>query len=70
MVDVCNWINKLINTLNTFKDNFWDVKNKINRIQTLFHIGGIECLDHQEILEDIAYFIVSIRSTKMKMSAC
>lgn len=27
MVDVCNWINKLINTSNANKDTFWDVEN-------------------------------------------
>ena len=57
MIDVCNWVNKLINTSNARKDAFWSVENKINGIQTLFHIGGIERLDHQEILEDIAYTI-------------
>ena len=36
MVDVCNWVNKLINTSNANKDTFWDVENKINGIQTLF----------------------------------
>jgi len=57
MVDVCNWVNKLINTSNSNKDAFWDVENKINGIQTLFHIGAIVRVDHQEILEDIAYSI-------------
>ena len=57
MIDVCNWVNKLINTSNTRKDAFWGVENKINGIQTLFHIGGIVRADHQEILEDIAYSI-------------
>ena len=57
MIDVCNWVNKLINTSNARKDAFWSVENKINGIQILFHIGGIERLDHQEILEDIAYTI-------------
>ena len=57
MVDVCNWVNKLINTSNERKDAFWGVENKINGIQTLFHIGGIVRVDHQETLEDIAYSI-------------
>jgi len=57
MVDVCNWVNKLINTSNERKDAFWGVENKINGIQTLFHIVGISRVDHQEVLEDIAYTI-------------
>jgi len=57
MIDVCNWVNKLINTSNAHKDAFWSFENKINGIQILFHFGGIERLDHQEILEDIAYTI-------------
>tara|TARA_B110000093_G_scaffold72971_1_gene79311 strand:- start:242 stop:616 length:375 start_codon:yes stop_codon:yes gene_type:complete len=57
MIDVCNWVNKLINTSNTRKDAFWGVENKINGIQTLFHIGGIVRVDHQQILEDIVYSI-------------
>jgi len=57
MVDVCNWVNKLINTSNANKDTFWDVKNKINGIQTLFLIRLIVREDHQEVLEQIAYDI-------------
>ena len=57
MVDVCNWVNKLINTSNSNKDAFWDVENKINGIQTLFLMGFIVREDHQEILERIAYDI-------------
>ena len=57
MVDVCNWVNKLINTSNERKDAFWGVENKINGIQTLFHIVGISRVDHQKVLEDIAYTI-------------
>ncbi len=57
MVDVCNWVNKLINTSNANKDAFWDVENKINGIQTLFLIGLIVREDHQEVLEQIAYDI-------------
>ena len=57
MVDVCNWVNKLINTSNERKDAFWGVENKINGIQTLFHIVGISRIDHQEVLEDITYTI-------------
>ena len=57
MVDVCKWFNKLINTSNTRKDAFWGVENKINGIQTLFHIVGISWVNHQEVLEDIAYTI-------------
>lgn len=58
MVDVCNWVNKLINTSNANKDTFWDVKNKINGIQTLFLMGLIVREDYQEVLEQIAYDIV------------
>ena len=58
MVDVCNWVNKLINTSNANKDSFWDVKNKINGIQTLFLMGLIVREDYQEVLEQIAYDIV------------
>ena len=57
MVDVCNWVNKLINTSNANKDAFWDVENKINGIQTLFLMDFIVREDHQEILERIAYDI-------------
>ena len=57
MVDVCNWVNKIINTSNANKDAFWDVENKINGIQTLFLIGLIVREDHQEVLEQIAYDI-------------
>ncbi|MDB9835430.1 hypothetical protein OAC51_00825, partial [Flavobacteriaceae bacterium] len=57
MVDVCNWVNKLINTSNSNKDAFWDVENKINGIKTLFLMGFIVREDHQEILERIAYDI-------------
>ena len=57
MVDVCNWVNKLINTSNANKDTFWDVKNKINGIQTLFLMGLIVREDYQEVLEQIAYDI-------------
>lgn len=57
MVDVCNWVNKLINTSNANKDTFWDVENKINGIQTLFLMGLIVREDHQEVLEQIAYDI-------------
>ena len=57
MIDVCNWVNKLINTSNERKDAFWGVENKIYGIQTLFHIVGISRVDHQEVLEDIAYTI-------------
>ena len=57
MVDVCNWVNKLINTSNSNKDAFWDVENKINGIQTLFLMDFIVREDHQEILESIAYDI-------------
>ena len=57
MVDVCNWVNKLINTSNGNKDAFWDVENKINGIQTLFLMGLIVREDHQEVLEQIAYDI-------------
>ena len=57
MVDVCNWVNKIINTSNANKDTFWDVKNKINGIQTLFLIRLIVREDHQEVLEQIAYDI-------------
>ena len=57
MVDVCNWVNKLINTSNANKDTFWDVDNKINGIQTLFLMGLIVREDHQEVLEQIAYDI-------------
>lgn len=57
MIDVCNWVNKLINISNARKDAFWSVENEINGIQTLFHICGIVRVDHQEILEDIAYSI-------------
>ena len=57
MVDVCNWVNKLINTSNANKDAFWDVENKINGIQTLFLMGLIVREDHQEVLEQIAYDI-------------
>ena len=57
MVDICNWVNKLINTSNSNKDAFWDVENKINGIQTLFLMGFIVREDHQEILERIAYDI-------------
>ena len=57
MVDVCNWVNKLINTSNANKDTFLGVENKINGIQTLFHIVGISRVDHQEDLEDVAYTI-------------
>ena len=57
MIDVCKWVNKLINTSNERKDAFWGVENKINGIQTLFHIVGISRVDHQEVLEDIAYTI-------------
>jgi len=57
MVDVCNWVNKLINTSNSNKDAFWDVENKINGIQTLFLMDFIVREDHQEILERIAYDI-------------
>ena len=57
MVDVCNWVNKLINTSNANEDTFWDVENKINGIQTLFLIGLIVREDHQEVLEQIAYDI-------------
>ncbi len=57
MIDVCNQVNKLINISNAQKDAFWSVENEINGIQTLFHVYGIERLDHQEILEDSAYTI-------------
>ena len=57
MVDVCNWVNELINTSNSKKDAFWDVENKINGIKTLFLLGHIVREDHQEILERIAYDI-------------
>ena len=57
MIDVCNWVNKLINTSNSNKDAFWDVENKINGIQTLFLMDFIVREDHQEILERIAYDI-------------
>ena len=57
MVDVCNWVNKLINTSNANKDTFWDVENKVNGIQTLFLTGLIVREDHQEVLEQIAYDI-------------
>ena len=57
MVDVCNWVNELINTSNSKKDAFWDVENKINGIKTLFFMGHIFREDHQEILEHIAYDI-------------
>ena len=57
MVDVCNRVNKLKYISNKCKDIFWGVENKINGIQTLFHIGGIVRVDHQETLEDIAYSI-------------
>lgn len=57
MVDVCNWVNELINTSNSKKDTFWDVENKINGIKTLFFMGHIVWEDHQEILEHIAYDI-------------
>ena len=57
MVDVCNWVNKLINTSNANKDAFWDVENKINGTQTRFLIGLIVREDHQEVLEQIAYDI-------------
>ena len=57
MVDVCNWVNELINTSNSKKDAFWDVENKINGIKTLFLMGHIVREDHQESLERIAYDI-------------
>ena len=57
MVDVCNWVNELINTSNSKKHAFWDVENKINGIKTLFLMGHIVREDHQEILESIAYDI-------------
>ena len=57
MVDVCNWVNKLINTSNANKDTFWDVENKVNGIQTLFLMGLIVREDYQEVLEQIAYDI-------------
>ena len=57
MVDVCNWVNKLINTSNANKDTFWDVENKINGIQPLSLMGLIVREDHQEVLEQIAYDI-------------
>ena len=57
MVDVCNWVNELINTSNSKKHAFWYVENKINRIKTLFLMGHIVREDHQEILESIAYDI-------------
>ena len=57
MFDVCNWVNKLINTSNANEDTFWDVENKINGIQTLFLMGLIVREDHQEVLEQIAYDI-------------
>jgi len=57
LVDVCNWVNKLINTSNANKEGFWAVENKINRIQTLFFKCFVVREDHQEILERIAYDI-------------
>ena len=57
MIDVCNWVNKPINTSNEHKDAFFFFFNKINGIQTLFHIVGISRVDHQEVLEDISYNI-------------
>ena len=57
MVDVCNWVNKLINTSNANEDTFWDVENKINGIQTLFIMDLIVREDHQKVLEQIAYDI-------------
>lgn len=57
LVDVCNWVNKLIITSNTNKDFFWAVENKMNRIQTQFFKGFVVREDHQEILERIAYDI-------------
>jgi len=53
MVDVCNWVNELINTSNSKKDAFWDVENKINGIKTLFFMGHIVREDHQEILNTL-----------------
>ncbi len=41
LVDVCNWVNKLINTSNANKDVFWAVENKMNRIQTQFFKGFV-----------------------------
>ena len=57
MIDVCNWVNELINTSNTRKDTFWDVENKFNGIKTIFLLGSIVREDHQEILERVAYDI-------------
>ena len=68
MVDVCKWFNKLINTSNTRKDAFWGVENKINGIQTLFHIVGISWVNHQEVLEDIAYTIAVNTLMNIKMN--
>ena len=68
MVDVCKWFNKLINTSNTRKDAFWGVENKINGIQTLFDIVGISWVNHQEVLEDIAYTIAVNTLMNIKMN--
>lgn len=51
MIDICSWMNKLINTSNTRKDVFWAVENKFNGNQTLLHIGRILRVDHQEASE-------------------
>ena len=55
MIDICHWVDKLINTANPDKHFFWDVENKINGIKTLFLLFEITNEDHQEALEDLVY---------------